>query len=294
MRISTSEQNPAVPLPVSNKERLSTSRPTPEATSSGAAPASPVSISGKAFVMARLFEGHVLEPAVVHYAPGLDSMFPTYFLTQGDRELLGSVYEFAQGEGIDLAYVDDLAGGIAHYRRADNGKEVLPQRPLMRFDMEGHEVTYTFNEKAAATANRIMAGEGIKSTGFDKGFLRFALDVAYSPMSTLNFDFLEQVVNRFSDVGATVTDLGNRFSHFQRGEKNYIKHVSKEVYDICTSRRIANGSKTDIGKASQKPDPLGYVNIPQDLSTTLRQVIQKYLQKSGIPTLFDMIARLRR
>jgi hypothetical protein len=295
MTISISKNTRIQPLPVPNKALRETSAQAGGQVSSLTSPqASSVSISGKALLMARMFEGHILEPAVVKYAPGLDGMFPPYFLTHGDRRLLSSIYEFANGQGADLGYVDDLASGIAHYRRTDNGQEMLPQRPMTRFDMEGHEVMYTFNEKSAETAQRILSGEGIKSTRIDQGFLRFNLDPAYSPMSTLNFDFLEQIVNKFSAVGSTVADFGARFTHFQQGQKNYIKNVSKEVYDIPGLRRGRDGAEPDHDLRAKKAGSAAGANAPQDLATTLRQIIQKYLQKSGLPTLFETLMRFRR
>nr|GFD24467.1 hypothetical protein [Tanacetum cinerariifolium] len=133
-------------------------RPAPlmSSTDNPAPSATPVSLSGKALLMSRLFAGHLKEPA------------------------------FASDEGADLAYVDDLACSIAKFRLDDNGRRILPQSPGMNFDLDGHEVTYFFTEKNAATATRILQSDGFQTTQLDKAFLQHALDARYSALTYLN------------------------------------------------------------------------------------------------------------
>jgi hypothetical protein len=256
---------------------------------------SPVTISGSGLMMSRLFNGHATEPETVKYAPELAGLFPTLFLMPEDRNLLAAVYTFANQEGADLAYVDDLAWSIAHYRRTDNGREILPQRPLVRFDIEGHEVSYSFNEESAQTARRILDGGAISTTALDRGFLRFALDVDYSPMSSLNFCFLEQIVNKFSEKGEMVADFGRRFNHFSLDQKNWIKNVSEEVYDLSTSMPFLKGTQPDGGAAlataGSAPEAAAMVEGP---SPALREIIAAYLKDTDMPTLFETLRRMKR
>jgi hypothetical protein len=251
-----------------------------------------VSISGRALLMARCFEGHMLEPSVLNYAPELSGAFPTLFLTHQDRNILSDVYAFANEQGADLAYVDELAWELAHYRRTDNGREILPQRPMMSFDRDGHEVTYIFNDKSAATASRILTGDSIQSTSIDKGFLRFTLDINYKRMSTQNLDFLEQIVAKFSGESSVEADFGRRFSNFQKGQKNYIKIVSEQVYNL--SNRQPLGEKATDGEESNKVKQSrgSGTSAPHELSSIFRQIVGKYLRESGLPTLFDTLRRL--
>jgi hypothetical protein len=256
---------------------------------------SPVTISGSGLMMSRLFNGHATEPETVKYAPELAGLFPTLFLMPEDRNLLAAVYTFANQEGADLAYVDDLAWSIAGYRRTDNGREILPQRPLVRFDSEGHEVSYSFNEESAQTASRILDGGAISTTALDRGFLRFALDVDYSPMSSLNFCFLEQIVNKFSEKGEMLADFGRRFNHFSLDQKNWIKNVSEEVYDLSTSMPFLKGTQHDGGAAlatdGSAPEAAAMDKGP---SLALREIIAAYLKDTGVPTLFETLRRMKR
>jgi len=211
-----------------------------------------------------------------------------------DRKLLCDVYQFASDEGADLAYVDDLACSIAKFRLDDNGRRILPQSPGMNFDLDGHEVTYFFTEKNAATATRILQSDGFQTTQLDKAFLQHALDARYSALTYLNFEFVEQVVNKFSTVGVNRDDFGTRFSHFQPNQKNWVKHLSKEVYDLKTRMplNMASTLKKDAGgHESALP---GTTNSSGTVSMTVGDAIKKYLEKNPLPTLFETIARLRR
>jgi hypothetical protein len=296
MSISIAEKLSFQPAPLSVQSRPNICKDldfVPDVTQSLSHPL--VTISGSGLMMSRLFNGHATEPETVKYAPELAGLFPTLFLMPEDRNLLAAVYTFANQEGADLAYVDDLAWSIAQYRRADNGREILPQRPLVRFDIEGHEVSYSFNEESAQTARRILDGGAISTTALDRGFLRFALDVDYSPMSSLNFCFLEQIVNKFSEKGEMVTDFGRRFNHFSLDQKNWIKNVSEEVYDLSTSMPFLKGTQPDGGAAlatdGSAPEAAAMDKGP---SLALREIIAAYLKDTGVPTLFETLRRMKR
>jgi YD repeat-containing protein len=256
---------------------------------------SPVFLSGRGLMMSRLFKGHAVEPATVAYDPNLSTLFPTLFLLPEDRDLLSAVYEFANVEGADLAYVDDLAWSIAYYRKSDNGREIIPQRPLKRFDTEGHEVSYSFNEESARTAHRILNGSAVSTTVVDRGFLRFALDVDYSPMSSLNFRFLEQIVSKFSDKGEVVSDFGRQFDHFALDHKNWIKNVSEQTYDLSTGVPFLKGTPPDSGAAlATRESAAETAPINREPSRSLREIIAAYLKETDVPTLFETLMRMKR
>ncbi|HEX8587958.1 hypothetical protein [Pseudomonas sp.] len=258
-------------------------------------PESPVSLSGRGLMMSRLFKGHAVEPATVGYDPNLSTLFPTLFLLPEDRYLLSAVYEFANAEGADLAYVDDLAWSIAYYRKSDNGREIIPQRPLKRFDTEGHEVSYSFNEESAKTAHRILNGSALSTTAVDRGFLRFALDVDYSPMSSLDFRFLEQVVNKFSERGEAAAGFGRQFDHFSLDQKNWIKNVSVQIYDLSATVPFLKGTKSDGGAAlATRDSATEAAAMGAEPSRALREIIAAYLKETGVPTLFETLMRMKR
>lgn len=258
-------------------------------------PESPVFLSGRGLMMSRLFKGHAVEPATVAYDPNLSTLFPTLFLLPEDRNLLSAVYEFANVEGADLAYVDDLAWSIAYYRKSDNGREIIPQRPLKRFDTEGHEVSYSFIEESAKTAHRILNGSALSTTVVDRGFLRFALDVDYSPMSSLNFRFLEQIVNKFSEKGEVVPDFGRLFDHFSLDHKNWIKNVSEQTYDLSTGEPFLKGTTPDSRAALATRESAAETDpIDKEPSRSIREIIAAYLKETAVPTLFETLGRMKR
>lgn len=244
-------------------------------------------------MMSRLFNGHTFEPATVKYDPAMTAMFPTLFLLPEDRNLLSAVYEFASEEEADLGYVDDLAWSIAHYRRTDNGREIIPQRPLNRFDTEGHEVSYSFNEESANTAHRILNGSAFSTTAIDRGFLRFALDVDYSPFSSLNFHFLEQIVNKFSENGNVVADFGRQFHHFSFDQKNWIRNISVEVYDLSGSVPFLKGTKPDSSDAPAADGACADTDSHTP-ERSIREIIAAYLKETAVPTLFETLGRMKR
>lgn len=258
-------------------------------------PEPPVTISGRGLMMSRLFSGHAVEPATVQYDPELTPLFPTLFLLPEDRNLLCAVYEFVNEEGADLGYVDDLAWSIAHYRRTDNGREIIPQRPLNRFDSQGHEVSYSFNEESAKTARRILDGSAVSTTTVDRGFLRFALDVDYNPMSSLNFCFLEQIVSKFSEKGEVVVDFGQQFDHFSLDQKNWIKNVSAQTYDLSTGLPFLKGTTPDSRAAlATRESAAERTSVNKEPSRALREIIAAYLKDTSVPTLFETLMRTKR
>jgi hypothetical protein len=142
-------------------------------------------------------------------------MSPQNFLTTSDRALLSDMYEYAQQQGADLQNVDQLAYALGTYRQSNDGRSMSSFNGGNSFDLEGHQLTVSFNEKDAATAARILNGDAINSTKLDQGFLRYTLDPGYGALSnTSDFEFMEQMVIKFSDVGAKQMSLPSKFSTF--------------------------------------------------------------------------------
>ncbi len=116
---------------------------------------STVAISGEALLRQRLF--HVTDPNRTLPVLGkvecgaLGSRVD--FLTRSDRQLLGDVYEWAQEQGADLKYVDDLGFRLASYRESDNGRIMVRENTGHNYDGEGHKLYLSFIDKDAASAN---------------------------------------------------------------------------------------------------------------------------------------------
>lgn len=193
-----------------------------------------VSISGRALMLSRLFhtEDSTTEPPVLSGSKGMSEhglMLPHNFLTQGDRKLLAEMYEFADEQGADLEHVDRLAWDLGLYRQRDNGKAITSFNDGRSYDLEGRVRTVSFTEKDAATAERVLQSDALNSTKLDQGFLSYILDPGYGYTHASDFEFLEQMVVRFSSRSSEVAALDSKFSTSVRLENNYIIQTTDEV-----------------------------------------------------------------
>lgn len=237
---------------------------------------SSVSISGKAHILTRLFfsKDSSYEPKVITERTAItERMSCAYFLTQDDRKLIAEMYEYVQDQGADLAFVDDYAFELGYYRQDDNGQRVGPSNRGHYFDREGHMVSFSFTDKDATTAKRILESDGIKTTRLDQKFLRHQLDKDYGALHHSDFDFLEQVVNKFSAKGDDVPPLGAKFSRIQYLNNNYVEHLSKEVYFKKGSKKITDANDPNTVLAKKKKNALN--TKPESVQDMFRRVMAK-------------------
>ena len=232
-------------------------------------PVSAVSVPGygRDLMISRLFFG--AEPGVVDGADGMSltnmGRHPYEFLTRDDRDLLSQMYAYAQEQGVDLAYVDSLAGELGDYRQHDSGRSLGNFNSGHHYDAQGHRLTVSFNDKDKATAERILNGAAINSTVVDRGFLNFILDPGFSALgNTSSLAFLEQMVIKFSAEGATQISLGSQFETYVpviNIKDNIVMTRSEDVSVQRTDPLIINDngvwSVTEKGKAAgYSLDPL--------------------------------------
>jgi hypothetical protein len=154
-----------------------------------------------------------------------DTKDSIYWLTRDDQKTLANIYSWADSQGIDLKYVDNLARDIGYYRKFEpysvsyNGGT---------FDWEGHQLTAVFTDKDAATASRILNSPAISSSALDQDFLRYATDPGRT-LGHLDLDFIEAVVNHFGSADPPPLPPG-KFASFQYVPKNNIViYASEEV-----------------------------------------------------------------
>lgn len=242
-------------------------------------PNSTVSISGQALLQQRVFCGR--EPLYLSKPPGNMSWamypIPVDFLTKQDCELLSQVYEFAQNSGADLGFVDNLGSNLADYRSNNNGRIMSPHNRGRMFDGEGHKVSYTFTDKDAATVKRILASDAIKTTQLDLGFIRFQTNVDYGALSYNNFEFMEQVIDKFSAKGADVPPLDARFLRYEYGKQTCVTHLSKERYEFGPNGPVRKGTA-----AANANDPLGTLNKKKNslkTKTTAPETVQDMFRR---------------
>lgn len=253
--------------------------------------AAEVPLGGKALVLQRIFgvKDPALEPAVkTRDCPGSFFMLETYFLTRDDRDFMGRVYEFAQAQNADLGFVDDLAYQLADYRFHRDGQEMSPHN-VDQYDLEGHHVTHHFTEKDAATARRILASEALQTTELDNAFILRVTNEDYHGINHNNFDFMEQVINRFSAKGAEMLPLSDKFSKFEMEINNKIKRVSLDrKVEPCGEDHFGLKGKPAKDKETQ------WAHTLTPLQTAdAHGAANKGSKRSIYTLLFDVLARLK-
>ncbi|MEE4571751.1 hypothetical protein V2K58_14770 [Pseudomonas alliivorans] len=253
---------------------------------------STVSISGEALLRQRLF--HITDPNRAVPILGKADCGALHsrveFLTRDDRQLLGDVYEWAQEQGADLKYVDDLGLRLASYREADNGRMMVRENTGRSYDGEGHKLYLSFTDKDAASAKRILEGDALKTTRLDHGFVRFITDKDYGAINHNDFDFMEQVINRFSSEKDESQPLTPRFAKYEYLKNNFVRTLSKEKYvDGKESVQEDQGTQS-TAKKTTKPKPVTVESLRDDR----RAALFKMMNVTSFKSLFALLFGNRR
>ncbi|NIE63194.1 hypothetical protein [Burkholderia sp. Ax-1719] len=224
-----SSQTTSSDATASNNTVLST--PTPSVSASTNTEDDAVAISGQAIMLSRLFmtANSSTAPYLTELTKTTMAADPVDFLTQDDRDFLSKIYSYAQSQGADLRYVDDLASDMGMYRKF--GKAEINLNNGGMYDLEGHQLTYSFTTADTKTANAISGGTAIGSTQFDKGFLKYELDPGFTPNHSASFSFLQSMVEHFSSSGSSDgSSLASKFSTYMpSGQNNFVVTTASEV-----------------------------------------------------------------
>lgn len=237
-----------------------------------------VSISGRALLLQRVFDvkDPALEPPVKSRdVPGSFFMPDHLFLTRDDRDLLARIYEFAHEQNADLKFVDNLIFSLADYRFHRDGRTIGAHNEG-QFDLEGHQVTHHFTERDAVTARRILASEALHTTELDKGFILRITNEDYSGLHHNNFDFMEQIINRFSAKGADMPPLGEAFAKYEPIYNNYIKRVSADQKIESSRDRHARIAAQNTESKEKSPTLKADKPVESTLYSTLFEVLARF------------------
>lgn len=231
------------------------------------------------------------------------------FLDRQDRNLLSHLYAYAQEQGADLKYVDDLAWDMGDYRKHNDGKVFLSPNGGRSYDGEGRQLSSSFTAPNAAIAQRVLNGTAIGSTLLDKGFVHFNLNPRTSPYNNGGDPgFLEAMVMKFSAESDKGYALDSRFKTYTRDPKikDKIVHASETIRFQPREEPVLINNQgvwtiTATGKAA------GYVmnrvtGIPEQIEKTpdiaakpkapinpFEGLIGKKPAKSRLLTLFDYL-----
>ncbi|GAB7531775.1 hypothetical protein PS3A_41890 [Pseudomonas sp. 3A(2025)] len=220
------------------------------------------------------------EPPVRDGVTGMNSLNisrpEVEFLTQQDRTLLSRMYNYAQEQGADLQYVDDVARDIGDYRQHNDGRALVNMNTGNSYDIQGRQLSVKFTEPYAATVEHILNGTAINSTLLDKGFLRFSLDPGHHPYTThSDLKFMAQMVNHFSVQPSEGNVLSRDFATYSRNHK-----IKDKIVQASDTIRLELREEPEASKVTAKPK--APINPFEGL-------IGKKAGKSRLLTLFDYL-----
>lgn len=157
---------------------------------------------------------------------------PLEFLTQGDRDLLADMYEYADKNDVDFDYISRLAIDLGDYRKHDNGNLMSSRTNLL--DMDGHKLSFNFIEKDQTTIDSLLDSDALALTGIDQGFISFITDPGFGPLSHEgNYQFLQHMVEVTAGVETTLSPEEFKiFEGFSGIEDRYIRTASEEVFPM--------------------------------------------------------------
>ena len=211
-------------------------------------------ISGKGVMLSRLFGDTNVFPAVqIQLTKDTQDIAPVNFLTLDDRNVLSGLYAYAQEQGIDLQYVDDLASDLGKYRKF--GDIAVNYNTGNTYDPRGQQQIIEFTSKDSATAARILNSDNVDNAILDPDFLRYELDPGYSFNHMANFDFIESIINGYGDhSAATAPKITSGFlTYIDQGTNNYvIKPGDKITLIIEEPDIIGEGSSFIITETGKK------------------------------------------
>lgn len=204
-----------------------------------------VSISGRAIMLSRLFnsDGSV-EPKVETTTTTSNTSGSVYsFLTKNDRDMLSTLYEYADANGIDPLKVDALAFDLGIYRRAGSGGPL--DNAGKAYDLQGNPVIAEFNAEDEAVAQRVLTSKAMNDTLLDQGFLQAIFSPTRMSVHASDFAFLESITYAFSasgSDGATNPDA-----------KPVVRYKAEDFPPLkLDDQALESGSKTMLSRLLEK------------------------------------------
>lgn len=206
-----------------------------------------IKISGRALMLSRLFNQNNENTEIPVETNTTDSAITgsksiVHWLTNEDRTTLEKAYEYANANGIDLRYVDDLASDMAMYRYTKS----VTRGDI--YDLEGHKVTFDFTDADRNIADRIKNSATANETRIDRGFLEWVLDSS-KPNHAVKFEFLELMVHELPANEAKSNNYsGEDFKSYIGGPNEIVTRVSTEVNTYYTSFKPDYVSINGVGR----------------------------------------------
>lgn len=186
----------------------------------------PVSVNGRDIMISRLF-GNSEPPVALAPATFYNiTQNRNEFLSSDDRALIADMYAYAQAEGADLHYVDQLVMSLSTFRYYSDGRQLSGNNG---YNAEGYRVTYDVKPADTVIAAGILNGSALASTRIDQDFLRYILSSDHRAFSNVGgIPFLERMVKKFSDEGANQPPLGSEFATYKK--VRYEDHIVQTTY----------------------------------------------------------------
>lgn len=203
-----------------------------------------VSISGRAIMLSRLFNSDdSVEPRIETTTTTSNTSTSVYnFLTESDREMLSTVYEYASANGIDPLKVDGLAFDLGVYRRAGSGGP--SDTAGKSYDLQGDPFIPEFKSEDEAAAQRVLTSKAMGDTLIDRGFLEAVFSPTRMSVHASDFSFLENIVYAFSASGSD--------GAADPGAKPVIRYKAEDFPPLkLDDQAVESGSKTMLSRLSE-------------------------------------------
>lgn len=193
---------------------------------------------------------------------------------------MARIYEFAQEQGASPRYVTGLARDLASYRQFQNGTMLHNLNCGHNYDNEGHRLSYSFFDKDAATAERILKGEAIKGSALDQDFIRYMMDPGFGAHHLFDFDFLEKVITRFSSTGDPDVKLSSQFQTYE-SKPGYIEHKSKEILNPTVLERMAKKQQASSAENGTTPSAESGAKTTDTVKDVWHRVLLQMMRNGG-------------
>lgn len=189
------------------------------------------------------------------------------FLTQGDRELLADIYEYADNNNIDFKYIRQFASDLGGYRMHDDGK-ILNNFNNGHFNGEGYQLAVSFTDKDQATINNILDSQKkLSSSDIDGGFISFMTEPGLSALSHRgSYQFLQYMIEIKAGIEPSLsTENFKVFEGFSGVDARYVittsdkRLIRPEPDVICkngTCEVTEKGHKNNVTLEENKGNPI--------------------------------------
>jgi hypothetical protein len=215
------------------------------------------------------------------------AMSDVVFLTQDDRKVLASAYQYAADNDIDPEQVDHLARDMGEYRFLSLTGGNFEKKDGEFWNTDGSPLYMKMMPSDSELAKKMLTSDDINNTTLDHGFLAFELNPRANGWTddtnrghVTDFAFLQKLISATSPGGGTAVDNNSEAD----GSSKQSSPISAAFANALD--RINNQDKPLLPPPDWKVPQTGTSNDTNDNDTTsdpanLKEAISKFLQAAN-------------